>query len=231
VSTQSHPAKPGLFTRNILLFLASQNVSLFGSSVVGFAIIWYITLETSSGVWLTLATVSSLLPQVIISLWGGVLADRYNRKLLIMATDGFIALATLGLAVAFRAGFRSLEMLLAVSAIRSLGAGIQTPAVNAIFPQLVPRERITRIQGVNQTLNSLLMLAAPAAGGAVLASMDISWAFLIDVVTAAGAILITGFIRVEKIERTDAPNSFFADLREGVVYAFRHPLLQRIIPV
>lgn len=229
MSTQSHPAKPGLFTRNVLLFLASQNVSLFGSSVVGFAIIWYITLETSSGVWLTLATVSSLLPQVIISLWGGVLADRYNRKLLIMATDGFIALATLGLAVAFRAGFRSLEMLLAVSAIRSLGAGIQTPAVNAIFPQLVPREGITRIQGVNQTLNSLLMLAAPAAGGAVLASMDISWAFLIDVVTAAGAILITGFIRVEKIERTDAPNSFFADLREGVVYAFRHPLLKRII--
>jgi len=223
------PAEPGLFTRNVLLFLAGQNVSLFGSSVVGFAIIWYITLETSSGVWITLATVCSLLPQVIISLWGGVWADRYNRKLLIMVTDGFIALATLGLAVAFWAGFRSLEMLLAISAVRSLGAGIQTPAVNAIFPQLVPREGLARIQGINQTLNSIFMLLAPAAGGAVLAFMDISWAFLIDVVTAAAAILITAFIRVKKIERASVHDSFFADLREGIVYAFRHPLLIRII--
>ncbi len=96
--------------KKIILFLLSQNISLFGSSVVGFAILWHITLETSSGFWLMLFTICSMFPQVIISLWGGVWADRYNRKYIIMLADAFIAIATLGLAMAFRMGFQRLEL-------------------------------------------------------------------------------------------------------------------------
>jgi DHA3 family macrolide efflux protein-like MFS transporter len=218
-----------LFDKKIALFLISQNLSLFGSTVVAFAIIWYITLETSSGFWLMLSTICSTLPQVVISLWGGVWADRYNRKHLIMLADAFIALATLGLAIAFWSGFKSMELLLAVSVVRSLGAGIQTPAVNAIYPQLVPQEKLTKIQGIHQTSISVLMLLAPAVGGAILGSMEIVWAFMLDVVTAALAILIFSFIKVEKIERTDEPASVFTDLRQGLDYSFSHPDLRRII--
>lgn len=218
-----------LFDKRIILFLLSQNISLFGSSVVAFAIMWYITLETSSGVWLMMSTICSMVPQVVVSLWGGVWADRYNRKHLIMLADTFIALATLGLAIVFWLGLRRMELLLAVSVVRSIGAGIQTPAVNAIYPQLVPKENLTKVQGVNQTLNSLLMLLAPAAGGALLATMDIAWAFMVDVVTAAFAVLIIGFIKVEKVERMDAHESIFTDLKQGIYYAFQHPLLRGII--
>lgn len=174
IAQKSHP----LFNKGIVLFLISQNLSLFGSSVVGFAIVWYITLETSSGTWLMLSTICSMLPQVVVSLWGGVWADRHNRKYLIMLSDAFIAISTFGLAIAFWAGFRRMELLLAVSIVRSIGAGVQTPAVNAIFPQLVPKENLTKIQGINQTLNSVLMLLAPAAGGVMLGSMDIAWTFM-----------------------------------------------------
>jgi DHA3 family macrolide efflux protein-like MFS transporter len=218
-----------LFDKKIALFLISQNLSLFGSTVVGFAIVWYITLETSSGFWLMLSTICSTLPQVVISLWGGVWADRYNRKHLIMLADAFIALATLGLAIAFWSGFKSMELLLAVSVVRSLGAGIQTPAVNATYPQLVPQEKLTKIQGIHQTSISVLMLLAPAVGGAILGSMEIVWAFMLDVVTAALAILVFSFIEVEKIERTDEPASVFTDLRQGLDYSFSHPDLRRII--
>ena len=138
--------------KKVILFLTSQNLSLFGSSVVSFSIIWYITLETSSGKWVMAFTICSLLPQVLISLWAGVWADRYNRKYLIMLADIFIALATFGLAIAFWAGYERLELLLVVSLIRSLGAGIQTPAVSALYPQIVPIDKLTKIQGINQTL-------------------------------------------------------------------------------
>lgn len=215
--------------KKVALFLLSQNISLFGSSVVGFAIIWHITLETSSGLWLMLSTICAMFPQVIVSLWGGVWADRYNRKTLIMLTDGFIALSTFGLAVAFWLGFQRLELLLAVSVVRSIGAGIQTPAVHAIFPQLVARENLTRVQGINQTLGSVLMLLAPAVGGAVLGSMNISWAFMLDVFTAAMAILVMVFIKVETIERKDEVGTMFSELKEGVRYAFSNPVLRRII--
>lgn len=218
-----------LFNKKIALFLISQNISLFGSAVVGFSIIWYITLETSSGIWLMLATISSMLPQVLISLWGGVWADRYNRKHLIMLADAFIALSTLALAIAFWMGYKRIELLLAVSVVRSIGAGIQTPAVNAIYPQLVPQDKLARIQGINQTLTSIFMLLAPAVGGVVLGSMDIGWAFMIDVVTAALAILIISFIKVEKIERTDNIAPMLTELKQGIKYTFSHPQLHGII--
>jgi len=141
----------------------------------------------------------------------------------------FIALSTFGLAVAFWLGFQRLELLLAVSVVRSIGAGIQTPAVHAIFPQLVARENLTRVQGINQTLGSVLMLLAPAVGGAVLGSMNISWAFMLDVFTAAMAILVMVFIKVETIERKDEVGTMFSELKEGVRYAFSNPVLRRII--
>ncbi len=215
--------------KKIALFLISQNISLFGSSVVSFSIIWYITLQTSSGKWVMLFTICSLLPQVLISLWAGVWADRYNRKYLIMLADGFIALATLGLTIAFWAGYQKMEMLLAVSLIRSIGAGIQTPAVNALYPQIVPQEKLTKVQGINQTLNSVLMLLSPAAGGIVLGSMGISWAFMLDVITASLAITVLSLIRVEKVVRSAEPASVFTELRQGIAYTFNHKLLKRVL--
>lgn len=215
--------------KRISLFLLSQNISLFGSSVVGFAIIWHITLTTSSGTWLMLSTICSMLPQVLVSLLGGVWADRYNRKHLIMLSDGFIALATLGLAIAFLLGFQRLELLLMVSAVRSIGAGIQTPAVGAIYPQLVPQEYLTKVQGINQTLNSVLMLLAPAVGGLILGWVGIVAAFFVDVVTAGMAVLVMSRIQVEKINHQSASDSIWADLKGGLAYAFRHPQLRRLI--
>lgn len=215
--------------KRIAYFLVSQNVSLFGSSVVGFAIIWHITLETSSGFWMMLATICSLLPQVLISLFGGVWADRYNRKWLIMLADGFIALATLIIAIFFLMGMTRLELLLAASVVRSIGAGIQTPAVSAIYPQLVPEEQLTRVQGINQTLGSVLMLLSPAVGGVLLGTVGIVGAFFVDVVTAIIAIVIMSRIPVETIKREDFPESVWEDLKAGLDYTFQHAQLRRIV--
>lgn len=218
-----------LFTPSILLFLVSQNLSIFGSSVVGYAIIWYVTLETSSGTWMMGVALATMVPPLLISLYSGVWADRYSRKLLIMLSDGFIALATLALFIFFRMGYQHLELLLAVSVIRSLGSGVQGPAVNAIFPQLVPKEHLTRIQGINQSIRSVLLLLSPAVGGLVLSLMNISWAFLLDVVTAGLAILVFAFIKVKTLERKAEAFSVRAEMAEGLSYTFGNPVLKRLI--
>ena len=189
------------FNKKTILFLLSQNISLFGSSVVGFTVIWYITLTTSSGFWLMLATISSMLPQVIISFFSGVWADRYNRKHLIMLADGFIAMATFLLAISFLIGFRNLKMLLVIAVIRSIGAGIQTPAVNAIYPDLVSKDKLVQVQGLNQTLASILLLLAPAVGGLLLGPIKIIWAFMLDVITAVIAITLLEIGRASCRER------------------------------
>ena len=80
--------------KNTALFLTSQAISLFGSSVVSFAIVWFITRQTQSGLWVSLLTVSSYLPQFVVSFFAGVWADRYSRKKLIIAADTMIAAFT-----------------------------------------------------------------------------------------------------------------------------------------
>lgn len=211
------------------LFLVSQNISLFGSSVVAYAIIWHITITTSSGTWMMLSTLSAMLPQILVSLFGGVLADRYSRKMLIMLSDGFTAMATLGLAIAFLSGFGSLGLLLVISAVRSVGAGIQSPSVSALYPQLVPQDQLTKVQGINQTIYAVLNLLSPPIAGVILGTIGITATFFVDVSTAALAILVMSRIRVEKIERKNAPATMWADMKAGLYYTLCHPRLRRII--
>lgn len=159
--------------KDIALFLSAQTVTLLGSSIVQYAIIWYITLTTSSGLMITISTLCGFLPQLIISLFAGVWVDRYNRKYVSMISDAAITLVTLLLAVSFILGYKPLWLIFAVLAVRSFGTGIQTPTVNAIIPQLVPKDRLIKINGINSTLSSLNMLIAPAASGVLYAYFSI----------------------------------------------------------
>ena len=110
--------------KRIILFLTSQTISLLGSSLTQYAIIWYVTLTTTSGIMLTISTLVTFIPQVLISLFAGVWADRYNRKNLIICADALVALSTLGLAFSFFMGYRELWIIFLVSAVRSVGTGI-----------------------------------------------------------------------------------------------------------
>lgn len=137
--------------KSITRFLTAQTISLFGSSLVQYAIVWYITLTTSSGKMLTISTLCGFLPQILISLFAGVWIDRYDRKLMIMLSDSVIAVSTLLLAIAFLSGHKSVWLLFAALVVRSAGTGIQTPAVNAMIPQIVPQTHFMKINGINST--------------------------------------------------------------------------------
>lgn len=208
-------------------FLSSQAVSLFGSSITQFAIVWYVTLSTSSGVMIMLSSLCSFLPQILISLFAGVWADRHNRKYLVMISDGAIALSTLILAVIFLCGYQELWLLFLVAAVRSAGTGVQTPAVTAMIPQIVPQEKLMRINGLNSTIQSLTMLVSPAVSGAVLSMAGLEAAFFIDVVTAGIAIVIMSRLKVAKVKREEEEmRGAFADLKFGLTYAWNHRFLR-----
>lgn len=110
--------------KDIVLFLSSQTISLFGSSLVQYAIMWYVTMNTQSGVMMTVYIICGFLPTFFLSPFAGVWADRYDRKKLIIAADSAIALATLILAIVFMLGYREMWLLFVVAAIRALGAGV-----------------------------------------------------------------------------------------------------------
>lgn len=217
--------------RQTALFLGSQTISLFGSSLVQYAIFWYLTLETQSGVIMTLSTIFGFLPTFFISPFAGVWADRYNRKRLIVLSDGIIALSTLVLVLLFLAGQRSIWILLATSAIRALGAGIQMPAVGAILPQIVPEKELTRINGLNGSIQAVVMLVSPMISGALYQFAPMEGIFLIDIVTAALAIAILVFLlnvpTHEKASQEQVSN-YLQDLQLGFRYIQNHAFIKRL---
>lgn len=207
----------------IISFFISQSITLFGSQVVQMAIVWYVTLQTSSGSWIAAFSICSYLPQFLVTFPGGAWADRYDRKLLIIGADAGIAVITLGMFLLIpQISERDtlLRALLAMSGLRSIGAGIQFPAVNAVIPQIVPKESLMRYNSINAVLQSTVQFLSPAAAGVILTMGTLGFALLIDVFTAIIGIGIFGHILLPQKEEKIPSDSVYSDIREGIRYAF-----------
>lgn len=229
-STGPETVRPGGWKRDTAIFLASQVFSLFGSSLVQYAIVWFITLETKSGSMMTLSILFAFLPSFFLSPFAGVWADRYDRKNLIMLADAAIALATLALALLFISGRREIWLLLVAMSVRAVGQAIQAPAVGAILPQFVPADKLMRVSGLNGSLQSAIMIASPLASGALYSLVPIQTIFFIDVATAAAAIgILLFFLKVPPHPRALAreKSSYFSDLAAGFRYVRDHRYLLR----
>lgn len=215
---------------SISRFLTAQTVSLFGSSIVQYAIVWYITLTTSSGKMLTLSTLCGFLPQIIVSLFAGVWIDRYNRKKMVMLSDTAIAVSTLLLAISYFMGYKNIWLLLIVLVVRSAGTGIQTPAVQAMIPQIVPTDQLMRVNGINSTLSSIIMFISPAVSGAILSVAPLEATLLIDVVTAVIGVAITSTVRIKPYKKThETGNSYLAEIRLGFSYLKENYFIKRLL--
>ena len=220
--------------RKTILFLISQCITLFGSMIVQMSIIWYVTLKTSSGGWVAAFTICSYLPQFLISFFAGVWADRYSRKKLIILADGVITVATLVMFLVMpmiSSDSILLSALLAVSIIRSVGAGIQTPAVNAVIPQLVPEEYLMKYNGLNATVQSVVQFAAPAVAGAVLSIGTFRATLFIDILTALVGIGLLSCVLLPKQEASNENVSILSEIKAGIRYSFSDKLIGKILIV
>lgn len=216
--------------KNIILFLSSQTISLFGSSLVQYAIMWHITLTTESGLMMTLFIICGFIPTFLLSPVAGVWADRYNRKILIVLSDGLIAFSTLILAILFLMGYDSVWLLFVMAAIRALGTGIQTPAVGAILPQIVPKDKLTKVNGANGSIQAVIMFVSPMVSAALLAMASLEIIFFIDVITAAIAIVtLLAFLKISVHEKAaeKQTTSYFSDFKQGIKYVNGQAFLKR----
>jgi DHA3 family macrolide efflux protein-like MFS transporter len=224
---------PGRWKRQVSVFLVGQTISTFGSFLVQYAIMWHLTLTTKSGLILALAAIFGFLPQAIVSIFAGVWADRVNRKIMIIVSDSAIALATLGLALLMLSGVDDLWLIFLVMAVRSVGAGVQSPAISALLPQIVPTDKLMRVNSINSSIQSSLGLLAPVAAAAVYANMTIVAIFFIDFVTAVIGLSLLAMVAVPTLDRMTSGEkpSYFADLKDGLQYIFSHELVRWVMAV
>jgi DHA3 family macrolide efflux protein-like MFS transporter len=213
--------------KNISIFLISQAISIFGSSIVQYAIIWYITLTTNSGMMTTISILFAFLPQLLISIFAGVWADKHSKKKIIMLADTLIAISTLICAIIMALGIQSIWILFVVLGIRSFGAGVQMPTVNAFIPEIVPTEKLMRVNGINTTIQSIVLVISPAVSAFLLATVDIGNILYVDIITAIIGVGIVSFVKYKhkKNEHLEI-QGYLLPIKQGLKYVIGHKFVR-----
>lgn len=209
-------------------FLTSQCVTLLGSAAVQMAVAWYAAVETSSGAWAAAMLVAGFVPQMAVSPFAGALIDRFgSRKTAIVVIDAASAAAA-ALALFLTTGSQGtavLALLAVGSALRSVCAGVQMPAVQSAVPLLVSEASLTRYNGIASAVQSLAQFAAAPLAAFVLAFGGMAAVMALDIATAVVAIGVLAFVvkipdaASVRTEDAPAPPGLFADVREGLRYA------------
>lgn len=218
--------------KTVLKFMISQTVSLLGSMLVMYAIMWYVTLSTQSGIMMTIMVLCSSIPAIIISPFAGVWADKLNRKMLMITADLAIALVTLVIAILFFMDIREVWIIFIISIIRAFGQSVHQPAVSAVYQQIVPKEKLVKVQGIAQGIQSSSMIVMPLLAGLLMALFPLEYILFIDIVTAILAVIILiFFVKLPKHEAEDRNEAidYFKDIKEGLSYTFKHRFIFNLI--
>ena len=218
--------------RTIALFLTGQTLSIFGSAVVAYAVIWWVVLTTGSGWKYALVIIAAQLSQALTTLPGGILADRFYRKTLLIGADIFVTLWTVALAVLLLQGFESFWLITAILCLRGLAGGVRLPAEGAVIPQLVPENKLIRVNSINATLVGLIYIGAPALAALLLAALPLGLILFVDVITTVigvGCILAVRIPRITStIDTSTGFTGYLGQMLEAGRYAMALPQLRRL---
>ncbi|KHL26566.1 membrane protein [Croceibacterium mercuriale] len=232
VSTQPNVAgvDPGAGWRlRYWSIFTGQALSLIGSAMTQFVLVWWITATTGDIGALATAGLAALLPQALLGPLGGTFADRYSRRLLMIAADATSALCMMVLIALFLTDRIELWHAYAMMSVRSAMAAFQAPASSASTAMLVPAGFLPRAAGLNQTMFGIMTVAAAPLGALAIGVMPIGMALWIDVATAVtGIVPLLIFTVPQQHQPNDQPRGMWVEFREGVRLVRRSPGLLRI---
>ena len=210
-----------------------QQLSLIGSRVARFALVWWVTETTGSATVLATAALVAMLPDVLLAPFAGAFIDRHDRQRIMILADGFVALISVWLAFLFWSGSMQIWHVYVVMLARSVGGAFHWPAMQASTSLMVPEKHLARISGLNATMQGALSIVAPPLGAMLLGVLPLHGIMLMDLATAAFAIAPLLIVRIPQPVRRAAtsenPGSLLSDVREGLRYVLGWPGLVGIL--
>ena len=206
-----------------------QALSLVGSAITQFVLLWWITDKTGSAAALATAGMAMLLPQAVLGPLGGVFADRHDRQIIMILTDLVSALCVLLLIMMFEYGNVELWQIYVLMATRSAMQAFQGPATMASVATLVPPDFVPRAAGFNQTVQGLSMVGAAPLGALLLSFVPVKYALGVDVLTAAIGISPLLFVTIPPVISTSSRHvRIWAQFRDGIQRIWSDRSLRRL---
>ena len=211
---------------NFVPLWVAQLVSMLGSLLAQYAIIWWMTLSSGSASVMAISTLFGMLPGALLGPFAGTLVDRFHRKRIMILSDGGIALMVVVLIVLFRLDIVQYWHVYILMAVRSVGGTLHGAALNASISLMVPEKQLTRIAGLNQTVMGIMgIIAAPIAAVLIAnPTLDFANIIAIDVITAAIAILSIALVIIPRPEKSDTALTmrvFLQETREAFPYVWQ----------
>lgn len=205
-----------------------QQFSLVGSALAQFALVWWLTQKTGSATVLTTASLVAILPGVLLGPFVGALVDRWNRRTVLIAADGAVALAAVWVAYLFWSGSMQVWHLYVLMFVRAIGGGFHWPAMMASTSLMVPDKHLARVAGINHTVQGAINIVAPPLGALLLGLMPLHAIMAIDVGTALLAIVPLLFLAIPQPQRGApaarlTPSTLWADVRQGFRFLWNWP--------
>lgn len=209
-----------LFTRNFTLVVIGQIISLFGNAILRFALPLYLLRETNSSALFGAVTACSFIPMVIFSLFGGVIADRLNKRNIMVTLD----FCTAAIIVIFGMLLGKLPLVPLMAAVLMLLYGISgayQPSVQASVPLLVDGKLLMQGNAAINMVNTLSGLLGPVIGGVLYGSFGIMPVLAVSVICFTASAIMEIFIRIPHSKRTESVSIFKAvsgDLKESYTF-------------
>lgn len=207
--------------RDFRLLLTGQTVSSFGNSISNVAVPFQLLALGASPLQLGITVAIETVAAVAFLLLGGAVADRWQRRTLILASDAVAGAVVSILAVLSASGTLRIEHIYVAAVFLGAAEAFLSPAFNAIIAELVPPEILRAGNAARLLSRSAARIAGPTVGGLVVAFISPAAAFAIDALTFAFSFGTLLFARPDR--RTIAPaSSIVAEIREGFGYVFRY---------
>lgn len=165
-----------------------QAFSILGSAAAGFAIVWWLTIQTGSAMALAMATLAIFLPQALIGPFAGVWIDRSSRKTVMITADLLIAATSVVLAIAFLIGNPPIWLIYAMLFMRGVGQSFHIPAMQAAMPMFVPESELVKVGGWSGFIQSGSLMLGPVLGTFFMTVFSIPAVMLIDIIGAVIAV-------------------------------------------
>lgn len=219
--------------RQFVVIYTGQAFSILGSAAVQFAIIWWLTVQTESAVTLTIASVVAFLPNMLIGPFAGVWVDRYNRRTVMIAADGLVAVSSAILGVAFwLVPTPPIWFIYLVLFLRGLGSTFHGPAMQAAIPMFVPADMLTKAGGWGNMIQSISNMMGPVLGAALMSFVPIAAIMIVDILGAAFAIVCLLFVIIPDIPQSNEKMSVLYDMKQGfMAMKANKPLMAVFFPM
>ncbi|MCW4055130.1 MAG: MFS transporter [Candidatus Bathyarchaeota archaeon] len=211
--------------KSFLTIFIGQSFSLFGSQLVQFALVWWLTLTSlGSATVLAFAMMMALIPQIVLTPLLGPLIDRWNRRRIMILADAMIALSVFVLALLFAFNLAEIWHVYVLMLVRSIGGAFHWPAMQASTVMLVEKKQLSKVNGLTQSFQGLANVLAPPIAAVLVGFIPIQNILAIDIGTAMMAILPLLFIQIPQPQKNPSKEngtSTFTDFKFSFSYLWR----------